>query len=145
MPAGMIGYGSTVRIGRGTAPTFTELDLIGDLELPDEQIDEVEVTHMKSPSRRRQFIAGLIDSGELSIPMNYIPDSPTDTLLKEIRASGEDIILEITLGADGTPERFAAFLKGYARTAPIDDKMTAEATFRISAQIEFEPEEGGDG
>ncbi|RJL13691.1 phage tail protein [Paracoccus siganidrum] len=132
----MIGYGSTVRIGRGTTPTFVEIELVGDLELPDEQIDEVEVTHMKSPGRRRQFIAGLIDSGELSIPMNYIPGSPTDTLLLEIKASGEEVILEITVGTGGTPEQYSAFLKGYSRTAPIDDKMTAEATFRISAQIE---------
>lgn len=134
--SGMIGYGSTVRIGRGATPTWTELDLIGDLDLPDEQIDEVETTHMKSPGRRRQFISGLIDGGELTIPMNYIPGSTTDDLLLSIKASGEDVILEITLGDGGTPEKYEAFLKGYARTAPIDDKMTAEATFRISAQIE---------
>ena len=143
MPDGMIGYGSTVRIGRGVAPVYTELDLIGDLELPDEQIDEVEITHMKSPGRRRQFIAGLIDSGEVSIPMNYIPGSDSDTLLKEIKATGENVILEITIGENGTPESYEAFLKGYRRTAPVDDKMTAEATFRISAQIETSGGAGG--
>ncbi|MBT0779553.1 phage tail tube protein [Paracoccus sp. pheM1] len=135
MPDGMLGYGATVRIGRGATPTFTEIELIGDLALPDEQVDEVEVTHMKSPGRRRQYIAGLIDSGEITIPMNYIPESATDVLLQSIKASGEEVILEITLAGATEPESFAAFLKGYARTAPIDDKMTAEATFRLSAQI----------
>lgn len=137
MADGKIGYGSTVNIYRGTSNTPTELDLIGDLELPDEQIDEVEVTHMKSPGRRRQFIAGLIDSGEVSIPMNYIPGSPTDTLCKDLKASGEEVILGIKLTDDPTveEEKFTGFLKGYARTAPIDDKMTAEATFRLSSFI----------
>lgn len=135
MPDGMIGYGSTIRVGRGATPTWTEIKLIGDITLPDEQVDEVEITHMKSPGRRRQFIAGLIDGGEVTVPMNYIPGSPTDVLLQELKASGEEVILEFTVTEGGTPEQYAAFLSGYARTAPIDDKMTAEATFRLSAQI----------
>lgn len=137
MADGKIGYGSTVNIYRGTSSTPNELDLIGDLELPDEQIDEVEVTHMKSPGRRRQFIAGLIDSGEVSIPMNYIPGSATDTLCKELKASGEEVIIGIKLtdDPDVDEEKFTGFLKGYGRSAPIDDKMTAEATFRLSSFI----------
>lgn len=135
MPDGKLGYGSTVRIGRGATPAWKELALIGDIEMPDEQVDEVEVTHMKSPGRRRQFIAGLIDSGELAVPMNYIPNSETDVLCKELKASGEEVIIEITLTADGDPEQFTGFLKGYGRTAPVDDKMTAEATFRLSSFI----------
>lgn len=135
MPDGMLGYGTTVRIGRGPTPTFTEIALVGDVDLPDEQADEVEVTHMKSPGRRKQFISGLIDSGEIGIPMNYIPDSATDTLLKSIKASGEDVIVEITLPGAADLEQFTGFLKGYARTAPVNDKMTATATFRLSSYI----------
>ena len=135
MADGKIGYGSTVRIGRGATPTWTELAFVGDIEMPDEQIDEVEVTHMKSPGRRKQFIAGLIDGGEVSIPMNYIQGSDTDDLLLELKASGEVVQIEITLTADGTPEIYAGFLKGYARTAPIADKMMATATFRLSEAI----------
>ena len=140
MADGKIGYGSTVRIGRGPTPTWTELALIGDLELPDEQVDEVEVTHMKSPGRRKQFIAGLIDGGSVTIPMNYMPGSATDTLLLEIKASGEEVILEITPSATGTPEAYASILTGYARSAPINDKMTAEATFRLNEVVEDEEE-----
>ncbi|RNF35390.1 phage tail tube protein [Paracoccus methylarcula] len=135
MPDGMIGYGSTVRIGQGATPTWTEIELVGDITLPDEQVDEVDITHMKSPGRRRQFIAGLIDGGEVTVPMNYIPGSVTDVLLLDIKSTGEEIILEITPGEGSAPEQYWAFLKGYARSAPVDDKMTAEATFRLSAQI----------
>lgn len=136
---GKLGYGSTVRIGRtpagGGAPVMTELDLLGDIEAPDEQVDEVQTTHQKSPGRRRQFIAGLIDSGEVSVPMNYIPGSPTHVLLTEIKASGEDVLIEFTLSEDGEPETFGGFLKGYGRSAPIDDKMVATAVFRLSSFI----------
>lgn len=137
MPDGMIGYGSIVRIGRGATPTWTTLDLIGDLEMPDEQVDEVEITHMKSLGRRKQFIAGLTDSGEVAIPMNYIPGSASDILLKELRTSREDVLVEITLtdDVDAEPETYSGFLKGYSRTAPIGDKMTAVATFRLSEEV----------
>lgn len=136
MPDGMIGYGTTVRVTRASSQTPTEIALVGDIDMPDEQVDEVDVTHMKSPGRRRQFIAGLIDSGELTFPMNLIPGSPTDTLMKELKASGEEVIVGITLPGEGTlEEQFTGFLKGYGRSAPIDDKMTAEATFRLSSFI----------
>ena len=135
MADGMIGYGSTVRIGRGATPVWTTLALVGDLEMPDEQIDEIEVTHMQSPGRRKQFIAGLTDGGEVGVPMNYIADSATDVMLKAIKITGEDVQIEITLTATGTPEVYGGFLKGYARTAPVGDKMMATATFRLNEVI----------
>jgi predicted secreted protein len=135
MADGMIGYGSKVRIGLGATPTWTELEFVGDLEMPDEQVDEIEVTHMQSPDRRKQFIAGLIDGGEVSIPMNYIAGNDSDVLLQTIKASGETVQIEITLTATGTAETFAGFLKGYARTAPVNDKMMATATFRLSELV----------
>lgn len=135
MADGMIGYGSKVRIGVGATPVWTDLGLVGDIEMPDEQIDEVEVTHMQSPGRRKQFISGLIDGGEVSVPMNYIPGSESDVLLQEIKVSGEEVLIEITLTATGTPETYAGFLKGYSRTAPVSDKMMATATFRLSEMV----------
>ncbi|WP_340109460.1 phage tail tube protein [Pikeienuella sp. HZG-20] len=147
MADGQIGYGFKVRVGVGEAPAWTALQLVGDIDMPDEQVDEIDVTHQDSPGRRRQFIAGLIDGGEVSIPMNYIPGNATDTVLLAIKASGEEVQLELTLppttaGGTGQTETYAAFLKSYARSAPIADKMTATATFRLSAQI-VEEEGGG--
>lgn len=139
MPDGMIGYGSGVRIGRGATPAWTVVDLVGDLELPDEVADDVEVTHMKSPGRRKQYISGLIDSGELTIPTNYIPGSETDTLFQELKVSGENVLVEITITETGVPETFAGFLKSYSRSVPVNDKMTANAVFRLSEQIVTEP------
>jgi len=135
MADGMIGYGSSVRIGVGATPTWTVLELIGDLELPDEQVDDVEVTHMKSPGRRKQFIAGLIDGGEVGIPMNYIPGSASDILIRGLKASGEQVLIEFTITEDGDPETYSGYCKGYSRTAPIGDKMTATATFKLSEEV----------
>ena len=136
MADGMIGYGSKVRIGVGATPTWTELQFVGDLEMPEAPADKIEVTAYASPARRKQFISGLIDSGELAIPMNYIPGNVSDVLLTGLRASGEEVQIEITLTADGDPEIFAGYLQSYARTAPVNDKMMATATFVLSGVIE---------
>lgn len=135
MPEGMIGYGTTIRIGRGATPTFTEIEKVGDLDMPDETADDIEVTHMKSPGRHKQFIAGLVDSGEISIPHNYLPESATDVMLQELKASGEDVIVQITLPGATVPELFAGFLKKYGRSVPVNGKMMATASFRLSAQV----------
>lgn len=137
MADGMIGYGSTVRIGRGDTPVWTELALVGDIDMPEDSVDDVEVTHMKSPGRRKQFIAGLIDTGSVSIPMNYIPNSPSDVLLRELQGTGEQVLVGITLtnSPDAEEEVFSGYLSGYARTAPVSDKMTATVTFRLSESV----------
>lgn len=132
--AGVLGYGTTVRVGRGATPTWTKLALVGDIELPVDEIDEVEVTHMESPGRRRQYISGLIDSGEMTVPMNLVPGSPTDLLLQSIRDSGEQVLVEVTL-PEADPETYSGYLSGYSRSAPVQDKMTAEATFRLSGVV----------
>lgn len=132
---GKIGYGSTVRIGVGATPTWTELELVGDITMPDEQVGEEETTHMKSPGRRKQFIPALIDGGDVTIPMNYIQGSATDVLLVGLKASREIVQVEITLGEDGVPETYAGFLKSYGRVAPVQGKATAAAAFRLNEVI----------
>lgn len=134
---GKIGYGSTVRIGRGATPVWTELQNVGDIDMPEDSVDDVEVTHMKSPGRRKQFIAGLIDTGSVSIPMNYIPGNATDLLLRELQGTGEQVLVGITLtnSPDAEEEVFSGYLSGYARTAPVSDKMTATVTFRLSEVV----------
>ena len=132
--SGKLGYGTIVRIGRGDVPTWTKLALVGDIEMPQDEIDEVEVTHMESPGRRREYIAGLIDSGEMTVPINLIPGNETDILLQEIRDTGEQVLVEVTLPG-AVAETFSGYLSGYARSAPVQDKMTAEATFRLSGVV----------
>ena len=61
--------------------------------------------------------------------------------LTRLRDEDDSIVLgcvdfdEREMLCDAEPETFSGFLKGYARTAPINDKMTAVATFRLSAEV----------
>lgn len=143
MSSVQIGYGSKVSIGRtsdqGITWTFTELSEIKDLTLPEAQADDVEVTHMQSPNRAKEFIAGLTDSGEVSFSLNWVPESNTDKLLKAIRASGETVHIRFDIVGFDEPETYSGFLKNLTRNAPVSGAMEMTATFRISGLVTTTP------
>ena len=130
MSEAMLGYGITYEISTTTGgSTFTQLGEVTDLELPSDETEEVDVTHYLSPDRTREFIAGLVNPGESSFTVNWIPGNATDLLLRDLRISGEVRTHRITFPNDVTVE-FPAFIRGYAPAAPIDDRLSAQFTVK---------------
>lgn len=131
-----IGYGTTVRIGRGAGPTWTTLQHVRDVEWPKSEADEHDVTAMDSPNRTKEYIGGLTDNGEVAVPLWWVPDSPTDVLLRDIQATGELVQIEFTSNKVGaTPETYVGFCKAYSRTSPVNGPQEAEAMFRINGGV----------
>ena len=54
-------------------PVLTQLGEILSVTPPNPQTEQVEATHMASPNRRREYIAGLIEDGEGTFEFNYVP------------------------------------------------------------------------
>jgi predicted secreted protein len=114
---------------------LTQLSEILSVALPNSQVADVEATHMASPNRRREYVAGLIDDGEGTVEMNYVPGSDTDILLRAALADGETRDYKVVLPvADGSTWEVTGdcIVKGYERNAPIDDRMTATLTIRFT-------------
>jgi predicted secreted protein len=114
---------------------LTELSEIISVALPNSQVEDVEATHMLSPNRRREFVAGLIDDGEGSIEMNYVPGSATDLLITAALADGDTRDYKVVLPvADGSTWEVTGdcIVKGYEKSVPIDDRMTATLTIRFT-------------
>ena len=134
----------TTNVGIGLGAEFwldsasdvlTQLSEIISVALPNSQVEDVEATHMASPNRRREFVAGLIDDGEGTIEMNYVPGSATDQLIVAALADGEARDYKVVLPvADGSTWEVTGdcIVKGYERNAPIDDRMTATLTVRFT-------------
>jgi predicted secreted protein len=114
---------------------LTELSEILAVALPNSQVEDVEATHMKSANRRREFVAGLIDDGEGTIEMNYVPGSATDILIRAALTDGVTRDYKVVLPvADGSTWEVTGdcIVKGYERNVPIDDRMTATLTIRFT-------------
>ncbi len=142
---------SLARIGWGGAfflsTNLTTLGLVEMVEvtsfgLPDEVVDEVEVTHLKSPDRRKEFISGLSDGGTVEVTLNYVAGSATDLAIRNAKASGSTRAIRFVLadqaGAAAWNIDTFGFVQGYAR-GPVSagDKMESTVRIRVTgAQTE---------
>ncbi len=120
-----------------STPGFVEICEIFNLSPGAQEADRIDVTHFCSPDRRREYIPGLIDNGEASFEMNYIPGSPEDQLILSLLNNGDVVEHRITFPlqqGDTVRHRvvFEASVTGYERTIPIDDRMTATVTLAPS-------------
>jgi predicted secreted protein len=135
MTTARIGWGAQLHLYNGT--TLTELAEITAITLPNPQVSEVEATHFKSPNRRREYIAGLIEDGEGTFEMNYDPGSATDVLIRAALAAGDARAYKIVI-PDATVNWEVSgnlIVKGYERNVPIDDRMTATLSVRFTGAV----------
>lgn len=97
--------------------------------------DAVDTTHSASPDRAREFIPGLVDYGEASIEMNFAPGSPSDKRIRSFLGTKKRAKFQVKFPT--SPAELLqgeAVLTGYNPSVPLDDKMTAQATWKISGK-----------
>jgi Lambda phage tail tube protein, TTP len=127
----IIGYGTTVFLGDSSSPgVFTQIQEVTEVTPPNLQVDDVEATHFISDNRTREYIPGLIEGGEASVAMNRIPGSATEILLMGLQSSGTRVLVRM-VWPNNTIWDFVGHVKGYETSSPIDDRMTATATFKV--------------
>jgi hypothetical protein len=136
----MLGYGSYFRVANsGDSPTeLMYLAEVSNITPPSATVDQVDVTHMQSPDRRREFIRGLIDGGEASFEMNFVPGSESDIILldwlstpyTEVSRRACQIIFP-----NGKYWNFNGELTGYEISSPTDDKMVATCTIKVTGAV----------
>jgi len=127
-----IGYGSEFRLGDGASPeTFTALAEVINITPPSDTVDIIDATHMQSPNRTRESIEGLIDPGECSIELNFVPGGPADDAIQTWKSTGGVRNCQIKF-PNGVTWTFSGLLTGYEPTVPVDDKMTATLTIKVT-------------
>jgi hypothetical protein len=139
-----IGWGGKVYLGTSALEsTLTLLSEVIDTTFPQDEADEVEVTHLASPGKRKEYIAGLIDGGEVTVNLNYTPGSATDLLLEAAKEAGTTRSVRFVIpseAGDGSADwnvTTSGFVKRYAPTTmSAGDKIVATAVIRITGAQE---------
>lgn len=127
-----IGYRTVLELALASKPTeFTHIAEMFTATPPSDTDDQVEATHFQSPNRYREYIPGLTDGGEASFELNYIPGSTTDRYLNGIK--GKRLIARLTF-PNGVQIIFRASRQGYEKSVPLDDRMTASLTLKVSGE-----------
>jgi hypothetical protein len=133
----IIGYGTLFAIGNGATPTevFQTLAEVRDLTPPSDTLDVIETTHMTSPNRIKEFAAGLLDPGECSFTIHFLPGEADDDLIQALRG-GAKRNFRITFPAIGANPRvtwtFRGFLVGYEPDVPTNEVMTAQVRIKVT-------------
>lgn len=133
-----IGYGTHFHISEDSGATWTALAEVYDITPPNDSVDEVDATHMQSPNRTREFIPGLIDPGEASFEMNFVPGSPSDLKIAALKTAGTRVRCRITF-PNAVTWTFTGWVSGYEPAVPTDDRMTASVTWRVSGSTVATP------
>lgn len=131
-----IGYGSQFYLWDPNAgpAAYVAVAEVTNITPPNQSVDQIDATNMDSPSRYREKIPGLTDPGEMSVEMNFVPNSATDALIRARRAAGDYQNAKIIF-PNGAVWVFSAYVSGYEISTPIDDKMTATLTMGVSGAI----------
>lgn len=127
-----IGHSSQFARGNGGTPeVFTALAQVTSISPPSLSRDTIDASHMQSPQRYREFVSGMRDGGEVSIELDFERGSTTDVQLLADFNSDAARNYRIVFPS-GQAWTFNAFLTGYEVSVPMDDKMTATATFKVN-------------
>lgn len=133
MTIAMIGHGSAFSIGdSGGTEVFTAVAEVFSITPPVFRRDVVDATHMGSAERFREFIPGLIDPGEVTIQLNFDPGGSAQTsLFAKLNTGASNYRITYP---DATIWTFSAFMTGFNNDDPLDGKLTATATFKLTGK-----------
>lgn len=122
-----LGYGAKFAI-KGVS-TYTNVAEVASLTPPGWTRDTVDVTHLESPSKAKEYIGGLIDAGEATITINFKP-AVSDVLLAAFTAESGDF--RIIFPGGTVKLDFEGIVTAYEMGDLVaDDKMSA--TFTVKA------------
>lgn len=137
MTSGVVGFGTQVKRGNGagTAETFTAIaQIIGDVEGPTLELSTVEATSHSSTSNYREYLANLVEPGEISFKIAYIVDDAQHEGLQT------DLTSRVTRNfrvewPDGYEVGFAGLVTKFSKSAPMEDMLTMDVTIKITGVI----------
>lgn len=128
------GKNSKFSYGDGATPeVWTEIADATGFAGPGLSRETHDATNSASPDDYREIIGGLKDGGEYTIDLDFVPGSTgLDTLLAHFESNAL-VNYRITY-PNGHTWTAAALITALDPNAPIDDKMTIPATFKVSGK-----------
>ena len=137
MTQALSAFGTLLKIGDGaSSETFTTIAEVTDIGGPELALEISEVTSHSSTNGWKEKIGALLDGGQVSFSINYIPTNSTHNNTNGLIADMVARTLRnFTLTfPQATVWSFSALVVGFSPTEPIDNGLTADVTLEISGQ-----------
>jgi Lambda phage tail tube protein, TTP len=130
------GTGVIFSIGNGSGGgsiTYTDVGEVTNIKHPSITREAIDATHLASPDKFREFIAGMLDTEPATISLNYVP-SAADPLYAAILAGAGDF--RIT-HPNGVKMDFMGIPTNFAPGDVSNDKMQGEFVVKGSGKPIF--------
>lgn len=132
-----IGHGTVIRVAATMAATTATVALgrVRSLNPPPYARDAVDVTSMESAELTREFIPGLIDRGEVTVELIWVPGDATDDILRAMLTEREPRLFEIAFPQIVSPVptcSFRGFVTAFDPTVELEGEMTASVTMKVT-------------
>lgn len=140
MSNAVFGQGTLLQIGDGGSPTetFTTIAEVTEISGPSLALDVIDVTSHDSTGGWREKIGGLLDGGEVTFTINYLPSNATHNattgLLRDLKNRTKRNFKLVFPDAGSSTWSFTALVTSFEPSEPIDDRLTADVTLSITGQ-----------
>lgn len=131
------GFGCLLKRGDGASPeVFSTIAEVTGFSGPGEKLDMIECTHMESPNSYKEYIPSLLDAGEISFDINFLPAHTTQTGLRSDMTGRTKRNFQIIWSDTGTTTySFAGYITSFQPSAKINDKLSASVTIKVTSSI----------
>lgn len=135
MSDAIAGVGTSFKRGDGaSSESFTAIAEVNSITGPNKSRETIDVTSLDSVGGYKEFIGSFRDAGEVTLNMNFTFDGYNDMNddFELDTLTNYQIVLPDT--GNSTFE-FAALVSALGLAVPMDDKVTADVTLKISGQV----------
>lgn len=123
--------GSTVQVNG------TFLGYVKEVQLPQTQVDTIDVTTLGNTTRYKEYIPSWIDSGEMQLSVFWDVDVAQASLLSALKTGVLNNFV-VTLPADlGITLSCAGFVTAASSTINIDDALSVDYTIKVTGEATY--------
>jgi predicted secreted protein len=137
--AAIFAHGTLLKKGDGAATeVFTTIAEVTNIGGPGLALDPIDVTSHGSTAGWREFIGGLLDGGEVSMTINYVPtagthDATTGLIADKVARTVRNFQL-VFPDSGNTTWSFSALVASFEPGEPVDAQLSAEVTLKVTGQ-----------
>lgn len=135
------GFGIKLQYTTDSGTTWTDTGGVEDADPAAVSKDTYETTHHGTANGIKTFMGGLVDNGEASIDIQYDMANTTHVELRTRAATAHESPQDYRFiwGDTGaTIDEFSAICTGFAPAAPIDNKVLATVSFKLSGAVDYD-------
>lgn len=134
----VVGTAGALTGGTAGSEVFTAIGEVKGINGPNMSSSVVDVTNFDSANNTREFIASLIDPGEITFDVNFLPaNTAQQSLTTDMTSRVKRNFRVVWSDAASTTWSFTGIITGFGVSAGIDDALSASVTIKLTSFPSF--------